>query len=59
MLAVLPFQNLSGDSNQSYFSDGLTEQMIAQLGALNPEQLGVIARTTSMAYKNTSKTIQR
>jgi len=59
MLAVLPFENLSGDSNQNYFSDGLTEEMIAQLGALNPEQLGVIARTTSMAYKNTSKTVQQ
>ena len=59
MLAVLPFQNLSGDPSQDYFSDGLTEEMIAQLGALNPDQLGVIARTTSMAYKHTSKSVEQ
>jgi TolB-like protein len=59
MLGVLPFQNLSGDPSQDYFSDGLTEEMIAQLGALNPDQLGVIARTTTMAYKHTSKSVQQ
>jgi len=58
MLAVLPFQNLSGDPSQDYFSDGLTEEMIAQLGALSPDQLGVIARTTTMAYKHSSKSVQ-
>jgi TolB-like protein/DNA-binding winged helix-turn-helix (wHTH) protein/Flp pilus assembly protein TadD len=59
MLAVLPFQNLSGDPSQDYFSDGLTEEMIAQLGALNPDQLRVIARTTTIAYKHTSKSVQQ
>jgi TolB-like protein/DNA-binding winged helix-turn-helix (wHTH) protein/Flp pilus assembly protein TadD len=59
MLAVLPFQNLSGDPNQDYFSDGLTEEVIAQLGALSPDQLGVIARTTSMAYKHSSKSVEQ
>ena len=59
MLAVLPFQNLSGDPSQDYFSDGLTEEMIAQLGALSPDQLGVIARTTTMAYKHTSKSVKQ
>ncbi len=59
MLAVLPFQNLSGDPGQEYFSDGLTEEVIAQLGALSPDQLGVIARTTSMAYKHTSKSVEQ
>ena len=59
MLAVLPFENLSGDSSQEYFSDGLTEEMITQLGALSPEQLGVIARTTSMVYKHSSKSVQQ
>jgi TolB-like protein/DNA-binding winged helix-turn-helix (wHTH) protein/Flp pilus assembly protein TadD len=59
MLAVLPFQNLSGDLSQDYFSDGLTEEMIAQLGALSPDQLGVIARTTTMAYKHTSKSVKQ
>ena len=59
MLAVLPFENLSGSPNEDYFSDGLTEEMITQLGALSPDQLGVIARTTSMAYKRTSKSTQQ
>ena len=58
MLAVLPFENLSGDPSQEYFSDGLTEEMISQLGALSPEQLGVISRTTSMMYKHTSKNVR-
>jgi len=52
MLAVLPFANLTGDPNQEYLADGLTEEMISQLGRLNPEQLGVIARTSVMGYKN-------
>lgn len=59
MLAVLPFENLSGDPSQEYFSDGLTEEIITQLGALSPGQLGVISRTTSMAYKHTSKSVQQ
>ncbi len=59
MLAVLPFENLSGTPNQDYFSDGLTEEIITQLGELSPDQLGVIARTTSMAYKHTSKSAQQ
>jgi TolB-like protein/DNA-binding winged helix-turn-helix (wHTH) protein/Tfp pilus assembly protein PilF len=57
MLAVLPFQNLSGDRNEDYFADGLTEEMIAQLGQLQPARLGVIARTSAMHYKNTKETI--
>lgn len=52
MLAVLPFQNLTGDGSQDYFSDGLTEEMITQLGSLDPRHLGVIARTSVMHYKN-------
>jgi len=57
MLAVLPFANLSNDPEQEYFSDGLTEETITDLGELNPERLGVIARTSSTAYKHTNKTI--
>ena len=53
MLAVLPFQNLSGDTAQEYVSDGLTEEMISQLGNLDSQHLGVIARTSVMRYKNT------
>jgi TolB-like protein/DNA-binding winged helix-turn-helix (wHTH) protein len=52
MLAVLPFQNLTGDPNKEYLADGLTEETISQLGRLNPEQLGVIARTSVMGYKH-------
>jgi TolB-like protein/Flp pilus assembly protein TadD/predicted Ser/Thr protein kinase len=57
MLAVLPVDNLSGDPGQEYFSDGLTEEMIAQLGQLQPKRLGVIARTSAMHYKRTQKPI--
>jgi TolB-like protein/Tfp pilus assembly protein PilF len=59
MLAVLPFANLSNDSEQEYFSDGLTEETITDLDQLSPEQLGVIARTSAMAYKRTNKTISQ
>lgn len=59
MLVVLPFENLSGDPAENYFTDGLTEEIIAQLGSLSPEHLGVIARTTSMAYKGTAKSVQQ
>lgn len=52
MVAVLPFDNLTGDTRQEYFSDGLTEEMITQLGERDPEHLGVIARTSVMHYKN-------
>lgn len=57
MLAVLPFENLSGDANEDYFSDGLTEEMIAQLGQVQPSRLGVIARTSIVHYKNTKESI--
>ena len=59
MLAVLPFQNLSNDPRQEYFSDGLTEETITDLGQLSPEHLGVIARTSAMAYKHTDKTVSQ
>ncbi len=57
MLAVLPFENLTNNPEQEYFSDGLTEETISRLGQINPEKLGVIARTSSMAYKRTRKNI--
>jgi TolB-like protein/DNA-binding winged helix-turn-helix (wHTH) protein len=59
MLAILPFANLSNDPEQEYFSDGLTEETIADVGEINPEKLGVIARTSAMAYKNTNKTVNQ
>ena len=58
MLAVLPFANLSGDQSQEPIADGLTEEMITELGRLQPERLGVIARTTAMQYKSTPKSAE-
>jgi TolB-like protein/DNA-binding winged helix-turn-helix (wHTH) protein/Tfp pilus assembly protein PilF len=55
MLVVLPFENLSGDPQQAYFVDGMTEEMITQLGSLDPQHLGVIARTSAMQYKGAHK----
>jgi TolB-like protein/Flp pilus assembly protein TadD len=57
MLAVLPFKDLSGDAEQEYFAEGLTEEMITQLGRLHPRGLGVIARTSAMRYKQAGKNI--
>jgi len=56
-IAVLPFENLSTDADQEFFSDGFTEEMIAELGNLDPDHLGVIARTTTRLYKNARKSI--
>lgn len=58
MLAVLPFENLT-DQRDDYFADGLTEEMIAQLGQVQPAKLGVIARTSTVRYKNTKETAAR
>jgi TolB-like protein/DNA-binding winged helix-turn-helix (wHTH) protein/lipoprotein NlpI len=57
MLAVLPLTNLTGDPAQEYFSDGLTEELIAQLGNVDPQHLSVIARTSVMRYKNTREPV--
>jgi TolB-like protein/DNA-binding winged helix-turn-helix (wHTH) protein len=59
MLAVLPFENLGGDPAEDYFSTGLTEEMITQLGGLEPEKLGVIARTSAMQYKGSHKDVRQ
>jgi TolB-like protein/DNA-binding winged helix-turn-helix (wHTH) protein len=59
MLAVLPFENLTGDAGQEYFSDGMTEEMITQLGSLDPEHIGVIARTSVMHYKHNPEQLQQ
>lgn len=59
LLAVLPFANYGDDPPEDYFSDGMTEETIANLGSISPEHLGVIARTSSMTYKKTSKPISQ
>lgn len=55
MLAVLPFLDLTGSANGDYFADGLTEEMITQMGHLDPQHLGVIASTSVMHYKGDQK----
>ncbi len=50
-LAVLPLANLSGDADQEYFADGLTEELISRLGSLRPGRLAVVGRTSVMALK--------
>jgi TolB-like protein len=57
MLAVLPFENLGSAADREYFADGLTEELIAHVGQLNPKRFGVIARTSAIQYKNTKKSI--
>jgi TolB-like protein/DNA-binding winged helix-turn-helix (wHTH) protein len=59
MIAVLPFKNMTGDAKQDYFSDGMTEEMIAQLGQENPQRLGVIARTSVMHYQNSNEPLEQ
>jgi eukaryotic-like serine/threonine-protein kinase len=54
-IAVLPLENLSRDPAQEYFTDGMTEELIAQLSKI--AALRVISRTSVMHYKGTSKTI--
>jgi TolB-like protein/DNA-binding winged helix-turn-helix (wHTH) protein/Tfp pilus assembly protein PilF len=54
-LAVLPLQNLSGDSTQEYFSDGMTDALITDLAQIS--SLQVISRTSSMQYKQTKKSL--
>jgi TolB-like protein/DNA-binding winged helix-turn-helix (wHTH) protein/Tfp pilus assembly protein PilF len=56
-LAVLPFDNVSNDADQDFFSEGFTDEMIAELGKLDPDHLGVIARTTSRLYKGAQKSV--
>ena len=52
-VAVLPFENLSGDPKQDYFADGMTEELISDLGQLSA--LRVISRTSAMSFKGTHK----
>jgi TolB-like protein/DNA-binding winged helix-turn-helix (wHTH) protein/Tfp pilus assembly protein PilF len=58
-LAVLPFDNLTGDADQEYLSDGLTEEMIIQLGRLEPDRVRVLARSSTWKYKRADRDIGR
>ena len=57
-LAVLPFGDLSGSTDDTFFSDGLTEEMITQLTRLQPSRLAVLARTTAMHYNSTEQSLR-
>ena len=54
-IAVLPLENLSGDKDQEYFADGMTEELTTTLGKIG--SLRVISRTSVMRYKSTKKPI--
>ncbi len=54
-IAVLPLENLSGDSKQEYFADGMTDALITELSQI--KKLRVISRTSVMQYKHTQKTL--
>ncbi len=56
-VAILPFHNWSADPEREYLADGLTEEVIAAVGQIDPNRISVIGRTTMMAYKNVGKTV--
>ena len=58
-LAVLPFEDLSPSPAQTFFADGITDEIITQLGHLYRGQLGVISRTSTMKYRDRKKRIQQ
>ena len=55
-IVVLPFDNISPDTDSDYFTDGLTEELIASLSKL--KNIRLVPRTTSMRYKGTNKDIK-
>jgi TolB-like protein/tetratricopeptide (TPR) repeat protein len=57
ILGVLPVENLSADSDHEYLAAGLTEEVIAALGQVDPEHIGVIGRTSMTAYKGTTQSL--
>jgi adenylate cyclase len=57
-IAVLPFANLSGDPEQDYFSDGLTEDLITELARVRVPDIRVLARNTTFQYKGQAVDVQ-
>lgn len=57
VLLVLPFENASGNSEEQYFSDGMTEEMITELATLRPERVRVIARASASLIKSSGRDI--
>ena len=56
-LAVLPFEWLGGDREREYVANGLTEDTIASLGRIAPDHLSVLGRASTLAYRETSKSL--
>jgi TolB-like protein len=59
LLAVLPFENLSKDSGESYLSDGVTDELTTCLGEQSPAHLGVIGRTTAIECHRRGLTVDQ
>jgi TolB-like protein/DNA-binding winged helix-turn-helix (wHTH) protein/Flp pilus assembly protein TadD len=59
LMAVLPFENLTGNHEEDFFIAGLNEEMITQLGRLHPSQLAVIARTSVAQYGEQTKPVDQ
>jgi TolB-like protein/lipoprotein NlpI len=57
VVAILPFEDYSVDGEESYLGDALTEELIAQLGRRYARRMSIIARTSAMKYKETTKSI--
>ncbi len=57
MLAVLPFENLTGDSSQKYIADGFRHEIVSQLARWNIARIGVIAHTSNKVYQVADKSI--
>jgi TolB-like protein/DNA-binding winged helix-turn-helix (wHTH) protein len=57
VLAVLPFENWSDGSRQKYLCEGITQELISQLGRVDPGRLEVAAHTTVEPYGHTSRTV--
>jgi TolB-like protein/Flp pilus assembly protein TadD len=56
-IAILPVRDLTGDHTRDVFADGLTGELITQLEGLNPEEMAIIARTSSMFYKDSAEAL--
>jgi len=59
LLVVLPFENLSNNQEQDYFAEGLTDELITRLGQLDPDRLGVIARTSAAYYSGARRRVRQ
>src|SRR5262249_44510215 len=58
-LAILPFQDLSAGKEDSYFAEGLTEEMTTQVTRLQPAELAVIARSSAEHYESTTQSLRK